>query len=162
MNVVAGGNRYLYAIEDLGRGSSGRVWLTSAHRGAVCVLKFANTADNDLAKQRLTKECAMWHTAYPDLTKHVAVEKRSGRWALRMPHFSRIPQEDQQDYIDAVRNTLRVHFVAKNLMHTDVSWKNIGQYKNRDKTTIIVYDLADVDTRQGGDWVDEAVANLKH
>ncbi len=34
--------KYLYAIEDLGRGADGRVWLTCSDGGAVCVLKFPN------------------------------------------------------------------------------------------------------------------------
>jgi hypothetical protein len=32
--------KYLYAIEDLGRGADGRVWLTCTYSEAVCMLKF--------------------------------------------------------------------------------------------------------------------------
>ena len=35
-------NKYLYALEDLGRGLSGRVWLCSTTSGRVCVLKSPN------------------------------------------------------------------------------------------------------------------------
>ena len=38
---VAAPTKFLYAIEDLGYGAHGRVWLTCASCGAVCVLKFA-------------------------------------------------------------------------------------------------------------------------
>ena len=40
-NSVAVPKKYLFAIEDLGRGADGRVWLTCSSSGAVCVLKFA-------------------------------------------------------------------------------------------------------------------------
>jgi hypothetical protein len=160
MDVVAGGNKYLYAVEDLGRGSSGRVWLVSAHRGAVCVLKFANTANATAAERALRAECGRWHAAYPHLKEHVEVEKRSGRWALRMPHFSRVPMCDRNaDCIAEVANVLRVAFERKGLVHNDVSWKNIGRYKSGVRTTIVVYDMGDVVEGSSG-WVDAAVKNL--
>ena len=47
---VASPKRFLYAIEDLGHGAHGRVWLPSTSGGAVCALKFS------LAETNLTKE----------------------------------------------------------------------------------------------------------
>jgi hypothetical protein len=39
----------LYAIEDLGRGADGRVWLMCSHGGAVCVLKFSKQRKGQFA-----------------------------------------------------------------------------------------------------------------
>lgn len=38
---VANPKRWLFAIDDLGYGAHGRVWLCFSSGGAVCVLKFA-------------------------------------------------------------------------------------------------------------------------
>lgn len=162
MHVVASGNKYLYGIEDLGRGSSGRVWLTSACRGAVCVLKFANTPDSNKAKANLERECAAWHQAYPALAQHVAVEMRSGRWALRMPHFSRVPVAERTDEcIEAVRDVLTKAFQANRLKHTDVAWRNIGRYKvSMGVVAIVVYDMGDVIEGDSG-WVEGEIAKLR-
>jgi hypothetical protein len=162
MDVVASGNKFLYGIEDLGRGSSGRVWLTSTCRGAVCVLKFANTPDPNKAKANLERECTAWHRAYPAFVKHVAVEMRSGRWALRMPHFSRVPEDNRtDDCIEAVRGVLTKAFETNGLKHTDVAWRNIGRYRvSRNAVAIVVYDMGDVIEGDSG-WVDGEIEKLR-
>ena len=162
MNVVATGNKYLYAIEDLGRGSSGRVWLSSTQSGAVCVLKFANTPDQSKAKDELQKEYKAWCCVYPEFKEHVALELRSGRWALRMPHFSRIPKDKRSDYVEKVRDVLRGKFLPQKLQHTDVTWKNIGVYKpaSAEDTNVVVYDLQGVSEAENAGWIDEQLKNL--
>ena len=60
-NEIARPQKFLCAIEDLGRGAHGCVWLTCFSSGAVCVLKFALDDKPD----GLDKEYAFWQQIYP-------------------------------------------------------------------------------------------------
>jgi len=150
----------LYAVEDLGHGDNGRVWLTSTSSGYIYVLKFAKFGHN---QDILCAECDWWHTVYPEFERFVAVEKWSNHYALRMPHFAAILEVDRRDFLSSVEATLRERFDAKGYVHSDVKWQNIGQYVNNSgNAQAIVYDLS-VHTKGKEDesWVDYAMRYLE-
>jgi hypothetical protein len=164
-NKYAKPKKYLYAIEDLGHGANGRVWLTCTFSGAVCVLKFLM---NDRESEHNGLECELenWKKAYPELK--VFREKWCGREALRMPHFAAVRPDERLDVLDLVRTTLEANFYAKRLVHKDVTWRNIGLYKKvgAARSEAVVFDLGQVDHNQTAhdndtNWVDMAIAKLK-
>ena len=169
MSKVAKPRKYLFAIEDLGRGADGRVWLTCTCSGAVCVLKFASDS-GEKARDLLQREHEQWRNVYrgAPFVRHVALETWSGRLALRLPHFSYVPEPERHECLHGVRGTLIHRFVANKVQHKDVKWSNIGRYKDRDSQVLIVFDLAvtrvvavDSDsTDTDAAWVDEAIASL--
>ena len=128
-------SKYMYAIEDLGRGADGRVWLTCSDGGAVCVLKFSN---EPFFAKYLQHEERMWHKAYPQFKNKVRVLK-------------------------LVEQTLREDFDGKNLVHGDVAWRNVGLYKNGSEVKAVVFDMTQVKERgeSHDGWVDAAVQKLR-
>ena len=77
---------HLLAVEDLGRGGSGKVWLTctvSARKPSICVLKFHN--ENSII--RMNQEKCNWDAVYPEFEKITSVDTWSGSIALKMPHL---------------------------------------------------------------------------
>ena len=151
----------LIARNDLGRGASGKAWLTctTSNPASVCVLKFHN--DNDW--NELEREKENWHKIYPEFVRKVKVEKWSGEYALMMPHFSDIAKEDYLKFKDHIRSVLMEKFANNQVVHTDVTWNNIGSYKDKHGTIIpVVYDLESVRLYQGNnsDWIDRAMLKL--
>jgi len=160
-NKYANPKKYLYAIEDLGRGADGRVWLTCACSGAVCVLKFPiNTMSqcNDVER-----ELKNWKKAYPEFESKVLHEKWCGREALRMPHFATVRPEERLRVLGSVKTTLETNFYDNGLVHKDVAWRNIGLYKGGAEQQAVVYDLGRVRGQITGDdsWVNDAIEKLK-
>ena len=150
---VGSPKKYLFAIEDLGRGADGRVWLTSTASGAVCVLKFSI----DDKPNKLDHECTMWKRAYPRFK--VYRETWCGHPALRMPHFSMVQTGVQAKCIELVRETLMTDFAKNGLVHNDVYWRNIGFYKDRSGSEkAVVFDMGSVVDAENSDttWVDKA------
>jgi hypothetical protein len=164
MDYVANPPKYLYAIEDLGRGADGRVWLTSTCTGRVCVLKFVNSY-HPVDSKNLKEEFEMWKQVYPKLAKHVELGKWSGRFALTMPHFSDVPVGERLSCIDQIGITLHEKFKSNGLKHPDVKWRNIGQYRGDDNSKcIVVYDLARMSkggSEDPGCWVEAALQYLR-
>jgi hypothetical protein len=153
----------LYAVEDLGHGDNGRVWLTSTSSGYIHVLKFAKFGHN---QDILSAECDWWHKVYPEFERFVAVEKWSNYYALRMPHFAAIREVDRSDFLSSVEATLRERFDDKGFVHSDVKWQNIGQYiDDSGNVQAIVYDLSVHEKDRTGEedatWVDDAIRYLK-
>ncbi|KAL3919272.1 MAG: hypothetical protein SGILL_003835 [Bacillariaceae sp.] len=154
-NKVGLPRKYLYAIEDLGRGANGRVWLTCTSSGAVCVLKFS-LADST---KDLDREYAVWKNAYPEFP--VYREMWCGHEALRMPHFSAVLPVDRASKVALVKTTLLERFVTNNLVHGDVYWRNIGLYKDRQgKEHAVVFDMGSVSSGSQADWVEAACTQL--
>jgi hypothetical protein len=151
---------HLYAVEDLGHGDNGRVWLTSTSSGYIYVLKFAKFGHN---QDNLCAECDWWHKVYPEFERFVAVEKWSNHYALRMPHFAAIREVDRSGFLSSVEATLRERFDAKGYVHSDVKWQNIGQYVNNSgNVQAIVYDLsAHTKGKKDESWVDNAMRYLE-
>eukprot|EP01039_Chlorochromonas_danica_P011404 gene11404-12745_t len=90
----------LVALEDLGRGSTGKAWLCATltkPRSAVCVLKFDNkhSLSNNLKKER-----ELWILLYPELADMVKLEQWSGADALVMPHLATVLKEERELYRD--------------------------------------------------------------
>lgn len=88
----------LLALEDLGRGSTGKAWLcatVSKLSSAVCVLKFDNKQS---FSGNLAHENAMWHLLYPEFDSMVRIKKWSGSDALVMPHFSTNLEGEREGY----------------------------------------------------------------
>jgi len=77
----------LLALEDLGRGSTGKAWLacTLSKNPAICVLKFSNKIK---LKGHLRQEKAWWDKIYSEFEKMTKIETWSGSKALVMPHFA--------------------------------------------------------------------------
>ena len=153
----------LVALEDLGRGSSGKGWLcasiTQSH-SAACVLKFDN---EDASSFTLNHEKEMWHLLYPEFSHMVEVEHWSGADALVMPHFSKVLEQEREQYRDEVRKVLNEKFVKNRKVHQDVHWRNIGKYKVGEKVVIVVFDLnslVDDNATTYSGWVDNAIISL--
>jgi hypothetical protein len=162
-NKYAQPKKYLYAIEDLGFGAEGRVWLTCSFSGAVCVLKFPINDTNGEHKG-VERELENWKKAYPEFKAFR--EKWCGRDALRMPHFAAVRPDERLCALDLVRATLEANFFAKRLVHKDVAWRNIGLYKKvgAERPKAVVFDLGQVEPNQtdhDANWVDVAIDKLK-
>ena len=148
----------LLMLEDLGRGASGKVWL-SATKTAVCVLKYSNRDD----KEALDTEANHWGSIYPQFEKCTAVEIWSGTFALRMAHFSTIAEERRSDFANAIEELLRKSFQEKGYIHSDVRWRNLGIHKTDGIEVPVLYDLDAVekyDEAEHGDWVKKAMSKL--
>lgn len=169
MNMVMKSSRfprkntqYLLAIEDLGRGSSGKAWLmmTTHDNPAICVLKFANKMEN-----ALKTELKWWVEIYPEFSKFVEVDCWSGSPALCMPHFPSIPIDKRRDYIESIRHLLESPKFGTRYVHNDVRWRNIGLYKQSDGNVIpVLYDLESVviySEEEHMGWIDEAMRKLE-
>lgn len=161
--------KYLHAIEDLGRGLTGRVWLCSTTSGRVCVLKFPNRKSLSSEEDRMDahSEARLWHQIYPGFESAVQAEVWSGYEVLRMPHFSPIPFRERTNasVVEAIEKALRV-FDDAGYVHGDVRWKNMGQYKNAgDKAaTVVIYDLGRVNCKTEADagiWMKNALSGLQ-
>jgi len=151
--------KVLVALEDLGRGASGKAWLcTTIARTAVCVLKFHNSNDADA----LRIEVGNWRRVYPEFKDKVSVHNWSGKFALMMPHFSTVLKTERDSLKKDVKWALMNKFVAKELRHNDVEWRNIGKYKDAKSgaTRIVLFDLEAVVASSSKDWVGAALANL--
>lgn len=154
----------LVALEDLGRGSTGKAWLcvtVTKPRSASCVLKF----DNDKSvSSKLLYEREMWHLLYPEFSMMVKLENWSGADALVMPHFSAVLESEREQYRDELLEVLNTHFFDKGKVHRDVRWRNIGKYCNRrGAVSLVVFDLNDVvnyDVAAHLDWIDTAIKSL--
>lgn len=150
--------KYLYAVEDLGHGSNGRVWLTSTIGGYIHVLKIPRTYTDEA----LERECSWWHKIYPEFAKYVAIESWSGHRVLRMPHFAAIIQSKRMQYLNAVEDCLRVKFEKEGFRHLDVKWRNIGLYKSANGVRAVMFDLAvrNLKTSDEG-WIETCMKHLK-
>ena len=159
-NKYANPKKYLYAIEDLGRGSDGRVWLTCTSSGAVCVLKFPIKNKNEELRDDVKREMENWKAAYPEFK--VFRETWCGRDALRMPHFAVVEPGRRLDVVDSIEATLQDSFASKGLVHLDVAWRNIGLYAGGGEQHAVVFDLGRVRKATAGDenWVEHAIAKL--
>ena len=145
----------LYAIEDLGYGADGRVWLTCTRTGAICVLKFGGYAE------LLNEEYINWCKVYGDKF-NVVFNKWNGSCAIQMPHFSWIEENERESYLPKVKQTLIKYFHKNKLKHNDIAWRNIGLHvdKNGD-CEVIVYDLHSLSVCESDDWIDDAIEKLK-
>ncbi len=77
---------HLLAVEDLGRGGSGKVWLirtVSTRKPSICVLLFHN--ENSIIS--MNQEKCNWDAVYPEFEKITSVDTWSGSIALKMPHL---------------------------------------------------------------------------
>jgi len=155
----------LVALEDLGRGSTGKAWLcvtVTKPRSAPCVLKFDNNKHSQSAN--LLNEKEMWNLLYPEFSSMVKIEHWSGSEALVMPHFSAVLACEREQYKDELVAVLTTSFMEKRKVHRDVRWRNIGKYKRKNGTVgLVVFDLHDVvDYHVDAhlDWIDNAIREL--
>jgi hypothetical protein len=154
--------RSLYAIEDLGRGTDGRVWLTCTFGGTVCVLKFSNIPGS---RRGLKYEEEMWHKAYPQFKSKVVCETWCSHEALRMPHFAAVAAGERKAALPLVERTLREDFEKRGLVHGDVAWRNVGLYTTADnETRAVVFDFVWVthaEKKDAADWVEGEMAKIE-
>lgn len=138
-DITARATKYLYALEDLGHGSHGRVWLTCTQGGSVCVLKFSL---GESPNRALDAEKNAWDAVYGAVGIKVYREKWNGHAALRMPHFSPVDPKNRGNALPLVRDTLEKHFHANGVKHNDVAWRNIGMFKASDGADhAVVFDM---------------------
>jgi hypothetical protein len=154
----------LGALEDLGRGSTGKAWLrvtATQPRSAACVLKFDNRHSRSV---RLVKEREMWHLLYSEFSTMVKLEHWSGADALVMPHFSTVLESEREQYKDEISLVLTTHFMQNGKVHKDVRWSNIGKYRNRSGAVALIvfdlYDVEDYDLDVHHDWIEKAMHYL--
>jgi hypothetical protein len=154
----------LVALEDLGRGSTGKAWLCAAAtkpRSTACVLKFDNT---DYYSLNLRIERDMWHLLYPEFSHMVKLERWSGADALVMPHFSTVFECEREQYKDELITVLNSKFMNNGKVHNDVHWRNIGKYRNKDgNVSLVLFDLRDVvdyNVDLHNNWIGDAVNTL--
>lgn len=154
----------LFALEDLGRGASGKVWLmcTLSPNPGICVLKFANDPVN--AQTKLNLEKNWWHLIYPEFLKYTNVELWSGTWALMMSHFSVIPPLQRSKFRESIKQLLEQKFQARGLVHPDVAWRNIGFYLDKNNNKIpVLYDLDGIlyySHESNFNWIENAMNKL--
>lgn len=155
----------LVALDDLGRGATGKAWLCATvtkPRSASCVLKFDNKRSGNSAN--LTKEKEMWHLLYPEFKDMVSLDIWSGSQALMMPHFATILESERDQYRDKLIQVLTMKFMNKGKVHRDVRWRNIGKYRQQNgEETVVVYDLhsvVDYNVDAHINWIDNAVNAL--
>jgi len=153
----------LIALEDLGRGSTGKAWLCvtfTKPRSAACVLKF----DNKHAKSdRLVHERDMWALLYPEFSSMIKLEQWSGADALVMPHFSTVLEHEREQYKEELMNVLTSKFMENGKVHKDVRWCNIGKYRKSDSVVLVVFDLHDVvdyNVDAHNDWIETTLKSL--
>jgi hypothetical protein len=154
----------LVALEDLGRGSTGKAWLcvtVTKPRSAACVLKF----DNKHAKSSmLGHERDMWTLLYPEFSSMIKLEQWSGADALVMPHFSTVLEGEREQYREELRNVLISKFMDNGKVHRDVRWRNIGKYRNESGRVVLVlfdlHDVVDYNVDAHGGWIETAVKSL--
>lgn len=139
-NKYANPQKYVYAIEDFGKGADGRVWLTCTCSGAhVCVSKFPLVISKCQGKNNMEREMENWTAVYPGF--RVFRETWCGRDALRMPHFAAVEPNRRLAVIKLVEATLRANFASNGLVHEDVAWRNIGLYSVGTEECAVAYDL---------------------
>jgi len=159
---LAGKTKYLFALEVLGHGAHGRVWLTCTNGGRVCVLKFSLKNN---PKDSLDKELDAWTKVYGSSGIKVYREVWSGHEALRMPHFTTLDQGERALALPLVKCTLTNHFHAAGVRHDDVEWRNIGVYTKADGSThAVVFDMGSTSpltNSDGSGWVDQALQHLQ-
>ena len=157
----------LLALEDLGRGSNGKAWLTTTETfKAICVLKF----DNENNESKLITEASYWRKLYDSsISGMVAVDTWSGASALMMPHFATIQEGDRESYREKIVQLLeRIHSLG--CYHDDVRWRNMGCYKKGSKECDdllpILFDLIHVKEFErevefhSREWIGEGLKNL--
>lgn len=161
-NKMAGATKYLFALQDLGHGAHGRVWLACTSGGAICVLKFSLGTKPEEA---LDKEKGVWDTVYGGIDGiSVHREKWGGHHALRMPHFSGVTQKDRGRVLPLVEYTLKNHFNVKRIKHDDVEWRNVGVYQAMDGTEhAVVFDMGSTSAVKPDDngWESKAIEHLR-
>jgi hypothetical protein len=153
----------LIAVEDLGRGSSGKAWLTCTctktrdGARAICVLKYGNKES-----VKLEHEKRMWDILYPEFNGKIRLELWSGSFALMMPHFCSVKVEDREMYKESIEKLLKERFHDRSYIHQDVRWRNIGFYIEDDVNVPVLYDLESVRKidDQNDSWVEIAINNL--
>lgn len=152
------------ALEDLGRGSTGKAWLcvtVTKPRSAACVLKFDNRHSKS---DKLFHEREMWTLLYPEFSTMIKLEQWSGADALVMPHFSTVLEHEREQYKDELRDVLTKKFMANRKVHKDVRWRNIGKYRSKDGNVVLVvfdlHDVVDYNEDAHGDWIESAVKSL--
>jgi hypothetical protein len=154
------GVKHFYIWDDLGHGIDGRALLASTAGGAVCVLKFFFLKEQeDAMKIKADKELQLWHRIYPEYKKHVRVVKLVGRPVLMMPHFASPTRTP--DVVEGVRKALYEFFDARELVHDDVKWRNIGL---RHDGQPLLYDLGCIKEKNSDhhtDWIEKACESLK-
>jgi hypothetical protein len=119
MNAVISSSKYprnniqnLLAVEDLGRGSSGKVWLTMANsnNSAICVLKFHNYRRYE---KQLETEKNWWDILYPEFASLVHVGLAPWHYACHTSVRSQLSEE--------TNSTIRFrHFCGRNSLLGDM------------------------------------------
>jgi hypothetical protein len=152
----------LLALEDLGRGSTGKAWLccTLSSSPALCVLKFGNKSDN--VSSRLKEEKQWWDAVYPQFKRMTKVEVWGGSDALVMPHVCAIPEKERGEFRDRIHTLLLKTFHERGYRHMDVAWRNVGFYVNKNNHKLpVLFDLERISMEvESEDWITEALSRL--
>eukprot|EP01036_Dinobryon_divergens_P027628 gene27628-36433_t len=159
------GVKNLLAVEDMGRWSNGKVWLTTTETfKSVCVLKF----DNENNRCNLDFEAELWIKLYDSaISSMVKVDQWSGAFALMMPYFATIQEIDRELYRLQITKLLeRIHNLG--YYHDDVYWRNMGCYRDDAGVDVpILLDLIHVKkfalkspSSNSKEWIQKGLRNL--
>ena len=145
----------LMALEDLGRGETGKAWLCATPKdSSVRVLKNVN-------REKLEKEKLIWQLLYPQFT--VKVEWWSGADALIMPHFATVLDKEHEEHREKVLAAL-MDITKEKKVHNDVRWSNIGKYSDKDGRVVIVLldfdNMSDYSAASHSNWIDDSMTSL--
>jgi hypothetical protein len=152
------GTKRVFAIDDLGHGRDGRVWLVCNIGGALGVLKFV------AGEKEAKKESEWWKKVYITYSwsNQVTYEKWSKRWAVVMPRFRQFHTRDERlKALNLIEGVLQENFAKNNLKHRDVKWRNIGYFLEGSAMRVILFDLSDVSVETSSDWVAEGLSYLE-
>lgn len=159
-NFPRANTKMLLALEDLGRGSTGKAWLccTLSASPALCVLKFGNNSGS----VRLNQEKRWWDEVYPHFEHMTKVEVWGGSEALVMPHVCAIPEDERGEFRDRIHALLLNTFHQRGFRHMDVAWRNIGfTVSTNNEKLPVLFDLERISREvESEDWVTEALSRL--
>ena len=140
-------------LEELGMGSSGKVFLTATasekNFGIICAVKiyFAKSnlqvdkwssnedagSESDASraeevKQTRDRECRLWNKLYDDKYKTFVHETDfNGHFALSLPYGTEIPEESRPQYYKEIKDMLTKFADAHNVVYDndDVRWNHV-------------------------------------
>jgi hypothetical protein len=152
----------LMALEDLGRGGTGKAWLmcTKSSPHSICVLKFRNEIGG---LDKIREEQKWWSILYPEFI--TSVDLWSNSWGLMMPHFSPIHERNRtRTVIDSIHRLL-LRFQTQGYIHPDVRWENIGMYQNLSgEDCPVLFDLCGIqkfEPDKHSNWISKAISDIQ-
>jgi hypothetical protein len=150
----------------LGQGADGKVLLVACKKGHVSAMKLIKDTAYDAEM-----EAKVWNIVYNGYCEEYKWNIRSEKWmgipSVIMPVFRQFStKDDRLKNLDGVRNSLKL-FHDRGYRHDDIYWRNIGYFKTKGETVVIMLDLhpnrvfKQEQQESDGSWIDEALSRLQ-